>query len=304
MITEESLTQETPEDVSTTPEGETASAGAEQDQAAEEQGGDKQDTKPEDAPASANAGEEAGESNGDDAAADKDKGAAPPKKSGVQKRIDELVRERETERRAREMAEAELIRLREQVEGKKPEQQPGPQAGKPKPDDFKSYEDYLEALADFKAGEKLAKERQDTQAAMEREHRAKEKATFQDRTEKARTKYADFDDVVFGGEAVPVTQPMMDAIFDSEHGPDIAYHLGKHPDDAKRIAGLSPVAAIREIGKIEARFLQGAMPPEQKRTSKAPEPITPVGGAGASDKDPAKMTMAEYERWRAKRAAA
>jgi hypothetical protein len=57
-------------------------------------------------------------------------------------------------------------------------------------------------------------------------------------------------------------------------------------DLAKKIASLSPNAALREIGKLEAKF---EVTPETKQTtpvvrSKAPTPIQPIrGGQGKAD---------------------
>ena len=59
-----------------------------------------------------------------------------------------------------------------------------------------------------------------------------------------------------------------------EHPADIAYYLGQNIPEARRIASLSPIAAAREIGKLEARFSG----PPQKTTTKAPVPTNPVGG--------------------------
>ena len=79
-------------------------------------------------------------------------------------------------------------------------------------------------------------------------------------------------------------------------GHDVAYYLGKHPVDAERLANLHPVAAAREIGRIEAKLLQQT----ETATSAAPDPITPVGSRAKASKDPGQMTDAEYLAWRKK----
>ena len=89
----------------------------------------------------------------------------------------------------------------------------------------------------------------------------------------------DFDDLVAASDVV-VNNAVRDAILESDVGPKILYHLAENNDLAKKIAGLSPNAALREIGKLEARF---EAKPETKQTapvvkSKAPAPIQPIRG--------------------------
>ena len=65
-------------------------------------------------------------------------------------------------------------------------------------------------------------------------------------------------------------------MMEADNADDIAYHLGSHPKEAQRIAALSPLSQIREIGKLEAKLL--AEPAKPKAPSKAPAPITPLTG--------------------------
>ncbi len=46
--------------------------------------------------------------------------------------------------------------------------------------------------------------------------------------------------------------PIGDAIMDSDTGAELADYLAQHPDEAERIARLSPVSALRALGKLEA----------------------------------------------------
>lgn len=92
--------------------------------------------------------------------------------------------------------------------------------------------------------------------------------------------YADFDDVV--DQDLPVNQAMFESITDSELGPQIAYYLGKNPAEALRISKLSPMAAAREIGKIEAKVTPAEPPTEPVKPSSAPKPASPVKGATTS----------------------
>jgi hypothetical protein len=67
---------------------------------------------------------------------------------------------------------------------------------------------------------------------------------------KAKEKHPDFDETI-SHLILPTSQPMLDAILDSELGAEIMYWLGKHPTDCKLIGDLEPLSAVREIGRIE-----------------------------------------------------
>lgn len=107
--------------------------------------------------------------------------------------------------------------------------------------------------------------------------------------------HPDFTEVF--NEDLPISQAMAEVIVQSEIGAEVAYYLGKNADVAEKIAGLSAAAAAREIGRIEARLeLQKSTP---KPVSKAPEPAPSIDGAspGNVEKDPMKMSDAEYTKW-------
>ena len=94
----------------------------------------------------------------------------------------------------------------------------------------------------------------------------------------------DFDDIVASSDVV-VNDDIRDAILESDVGPQILYHLAENDDVAKRIAGLTPKQALREIGKLEARFEVKETKPEPTpiTRSKAPAPIQPLRGSSSAD---------------------
>lgn len=195
-----------------------------------------------------------------------DKGQVP---EGVQKRIDELTRKRrEAERRA-ERAEA---KLREQEQR-----------------DLSNldWEDQIAEKTLSRSRREQVENDRETVQELARE-------AYQARVEIAAAKYPDFHSVA-GNPNLPITPAMAEAIMDSEHGPEVAYHLGKNPAEAARIANLNPVSQARELGRIEALVSQARQAPKP-----APAPVNPVGARAASGgkKDPTKMSMAEYIAWR------
>jgi len=133
------------------------------------------------------------------------------------------------------------------------------------PEQFGSYEDYAEALAERKAEELLA------QREAAKQH-AEYLNAYHEREEQARDRYDDFEQVAYNPN-LSVTEVMAQSIQASEAGPDVLYWLGSNPKEADRIARLSPILQAKEIGKIEAAL---ASDPPAKKTSTAPAPIAPV----------------------------
>lgn len=214
-----------------------------------------------------------------------------PKKDRIQKRFDQLTREK-----YELMARIEALERRLAQGGDHSQPAGEPPAGPPRQEDFESYEDYVEARAIWKMEQKLA-EREQRMAEREAQQQAQETMRrWSARVEAARSKYEDFDEAL--DTDVKITPAIQQALMESEAGAEIAYYLGKHPEEAARIAALTPVAAIREIGKIEAKLTSS--PSEQKpKVSNAPPPArTLMGRAAAADLSDPKLSYEEWERLR------
>lgn len=82
--------------------------------------------------------------------------------------------------------------------------------------------------------------------------------------------------------------PIGEAIFDADDPAALLVHLGKNPDVAAELQGLSPAALGRRIGRIEA-----SMAVKPNPVSRAPEPARPIGARSAA-KSPESMTMEEF----------
>lgn len=74
--------------------------------------------------------------------------------------------------------------------------------------------------------------------------------------------------------------PVMEAVMDSEKPADLLHFLGKNPDLASELEGLTPAQLGRRIERLETRMAEQAKP----KTSGAPKPLEPVRG-GASDNE-------------------
>lgn len=161
--------------------------------------------------------------------------------------------------------------------------------GKPDLNQFDSYEAYQEALTDWKVEQKLA-ERAQMEAMQRRQAEIEQvKTQYLAKVEQTKAAHADFDDVVTPMLVHAVDRlGLGEAIATSEVGPQVLYHLGKNPEDLKRIAGLNPLAAARELGRLESRLVQSTPKPTTsqtptKPTAPAAAPLAPVrGGATAN----------------------
>lgn len=175
--------------------------------------------------------------------------------AAIQKRL--LKEERRVHRRVEQQ-------LREQA------QRPAPEA--PKREAFADDEAFLGAHIQHQARQQAEQLFAERERAREVERRNE---TFLAKAEAVAERYADFDEVI-GNPALPINDAMAEFISDSDVGPELAYHLGKNPLKAARIAEMSPIKAARELTRLEAELVSKPKP----KTSNAPEPITPVGIRG------------------------
>jgi len=205
----------------------------------------------------------------------------------LEKRFSEITKQREEARQEAQRERQARVDLEQRLAAL--EQQRQPQAinvdQEPQPSQFSDAFEYAKALAEFSTERALAE--RDRQVAQAKEQEAQQKIiqSWAQKVQEAKAELPDFDDLVASSDVV-VNNAVRDAILESDVGPKILYHLAENNDLAKKIASLSPNAALREIGKLEAKF---EAKPETKQTapvvrSKAPAPIQPIrGGQGQPD---------------------
>lgn len=229
----------------------------------------------------------------------------PPK--GVQKRIDELVRQREEERRRADRLEAMLAQtLPKQQEQTQTQAQQEPAFNKPRPElkDFGFDESkHAEAVADWameRAESRLsAKQQQATQQTQQEQFRQAVSNAKAKTMEDGAAKYPDFVGVVESLPANVLTEDMAFLIINTDSPEDVAYHLGKNPQEAARISQLPPVGKAIEIGRIHER-IKAAKPPA-KTPSNAPPPPTPLKPTGTASNDYAELAKNDMDAYYRKR---
>jgi hypothetical protein len=229
----------------------------------------------------------------------------------LQKRINELVKNKYTTQGQLDSANAEIARLRQQQGPLGVTSAPAPPAASvpatagykalveqckadpayPKDEDFDNYEDARAAQAAFisdrRVESRLAVEHQRTAQAQQIESGRQAVTAFAQRVDTFKTAHPDYDEVVVGS-TLEINDAMKATIFNpANDGPAIAYYLGQHPEECARIAKLSPGEAWEEMGAIKAGLKVAApavdvpaprlVPP----VTKAPAPPQTVRGAVA-----------------------
>lgn len=234
----------------------------------------------------------------DDAATEEEK----PKSKGVQKRIDELVRQREDERRRAEKYEAMLHEMYQQ---QKPKEEPKPPAQSSKParptlEQFE-YDDarYNQALAEYEeqlVDWKLAEREKVTLQRQEQEKEAQARKQVEEGLDGLAKKGLAKDPDFLSKAYVPAG--MEEAFLRAENAVELALYLGGNREELARLHSMPKDRAMFELGKIDARL--SIKPPNLQ--SKAPPPIKPVGGSDRSSEDWLNDPTISTEEWIRRRA--
>lgn len=217
----------------------------------------------------------------------------PPK--GVKKRLDELTRLRYEAKREAERERQEREYWQRKALGLEDQQPTAANSTKPAVEQFTTYEEYLEALTDWKVEQREAERERRVSEQSQAQTQQTKVTQYQQRVAKVADKYPDYEEIAHGLHWSP-TAEMADAIRESDIGPDIAYYLGSNPDVAERISGLPPLSQIRELGRLEERLSR----PAPKPVSQVPPPIEPSGPKAKASKEPWEMTPTEFAKWREK----
>lgn len=198
--------------------------------------------------------------------------------------------------------------------------------GAPKPDDYKFGEmdaQYISDLARYETRQEIAKERKEqadksTTDTLTAEQK-KAHAQIVEFTEKGLDKFDDFDDVVIADRTLPFSKTLVEAAFESEHGPDILYEAALDKKTLKALKAMSPSRQAAWFGAREAELSSdvpdageddedvGDSDEDRSRSpstkgTKAPAPIGRARGTtGSSSTTAATSDFAAFERMVASR---
>ena len=227
----------------------------------------------------------------------------------LNKRFDKVTqRAKEAEARSVELEN----RLKEYEAKATPQQEPvrATIEGKPQASQFNDAFEYAEALAEWSA-ENALKQR-DAEEVQRKARKAQDKVlnNWNEKIAKAKTSMPDFDRMVQSSTTV-VSDEIRDSILESDVGPQLLYFLASDENFATKLTEMPLVKALREIGRLEARFEQEDKPKakankESVSRSTAPSPIRPLTG-GKIGNDVLIDTNGEfqgsYAQWKAARQA-
>jgi hypothetical protein len=226
----------------------------------------------------------------------------PAKKAkGFQKRINEVVTEREKVKRENENLQRQL----DELKGKKPEGDKGDkeELGKePIESEFNTYDEYLDALDEFdkqsadnkNTGKEDLTEKKGNKSEVEDDLTDSQKtalALTQERVDSAE-KPDDFDTVALNPD-LPLTGEMIEALSECDDPAKVMYHLGKNVKVATEIAGKTAVQQAREIAKLDLTVT--AKPGKPANVTNAPDVISTVAGTDSQKKSHSEMSFAEFE---------
>ena len=105
-------------------------------------------------------------------------------------------------------------------------------------------------------------------------------ATFDAKLDAARERIPDLDTAITEFLKLPgevIDDVAADIITESDKAAEIAWYLGKNPDEARKLANLPPHRKAAEIVRIESKVSQA----QARRTSSAPPPVPMVTASSA-----------------------
>jgi hypothetical protein len=182
------------------------------------------------------------------------------------------------------------------VETKPPDRAATPEeaqaaATKPALKDFQTYEDWVEALTDWKADQRVSakfdedrKSRETAAKTSEIEKSNKEiERIWMERVNESKKLHDDYEKVAFNKDLPIKSGSAVDkAILKKEWGPELLYYLGNHPDELGRINGLDYDDQVIAINDLRSDFEKAPV----KKVTKAPPPPAQVNGNGTISADP------------------
>ena len=254
------------------------------------------------------AGETAAAS-GAEVAKDGDGNPIPPKKKtgGFKKKVGRLTAQISAMGAELEQLRAQSLKGQSAVEKQPTPDKAAVDPTKPVKEKFESHDDYIEALTDWKFEKRMVKEKAEAQQAAQRAEAGKQVDTYVSRLKAFKETAKDFDEVMDEISDVKAQISIQQHLLEHENGPELVYALGKDRKEFERINSLPAVKALVELGKFEAKQEIGKKPAasaETKTTTKAPKPITPLGGGASgetgTDGYREDFTQAQYEKWREK----
>jgi chromosome segregation ATPase len=217
--------------------------------------------------------------------AQKEEQARDEKGRFVQKRINELTREKYEARRHAEALQARLDQLESEVR----------QSRQPAPDPQQDPQAFIAHLAREEARKLIESERSASAQQQEQSRFQSLAQQHQGRAAVYAAEHPDYPEAEDSVVSILGNDPMLaEVLMSSEHGPAVVHHLGTHLDEVVQLASMPPHLRIAHVARLEARLSA----PKPKPVTNAPAPVPTVGGGAAASKDPERMSVEDWMAWR------
>ena len=246
------------------------------------------------------------EAEGSEPAAEEAQTQEEPKKANpkLERRFSDLTKQREEARKEAQREREQRLELERKIAELQQQAPKAPVADvEPQPSQFQDAFEYAKALAEYTADKRIEEMRKQEAEAKIAQERQKVIDSWAQRVQAAKAEMPDFDEMVASSEVV-VSDAVRDSILESDVGPQILYHLAENEELARKISGMSDRAAVKELGKLEARFEKKPEEVKPVIKSKAPPPATPIrAAAGVADMplDSDGRFYGSYAQWKAMR---
>jgi hypothetical protein len=203
----------------------------------------------------------------------------------------ERKRRQEVEAKAAQL-EAELQRLKQPIK-----QAQTDAIVRPKRDEFATQEEYEDALLEYgdKRREHQAEQKRQEQQAQE--HAQQVQRTADEVVTKGQQAFQDFDTVINSGlgpylaQETPQALVFKQALVTTKRAHEVAYYLGKHPEEAQRIYALPPLQMVDEIAEIRLTKLDAAT----EQTAQQNKPFLPQTLTQARDARTGQFQPKQYD---------
>lgn len=212
----------------------------------------------------------------------------PVAKTFTQAELDNIVQREKAkaEAKASRKVEQTYREMLDRVPQRQQEQQQRP--AEPKREQFASDADWIDAKVERKLAERDA---QSNSVRQQQQHAAI--------VQKSENLYAQaekvpgFDREAF--EELPLTPLIANALIESDVAPKLMAYMAANPGEVERISKLSEARQGVELGKLELKVSAAPV-----KTSKAPAPISPIGGGKGSGQSLQSASMDDYYAMRMK----
>ena len=166
-------------------------------------------------------------------------------------------------------AERELQRIKA---SQTPAEEPA-ETAKPERKNFKTDDEYIDALTTYKAEQAIAKKEKEQQEKAREDVQRERAAKYDGQMAQARALVPDFQETmesVEGREDLRIPDAVSAYLFnESDKVPEVLYHLIKTPEVLESLWKMSPMRQVIEIGKIEGTLKSFA--DKYKDSAKAPD---------------------------------